>query len=165
MSEMDPRILEALKSRDPEERKKAVRALGQTFTSESLRYLATIYKRDPDYGVRRLAIHAGRHVKKMRAAGDWVSDDSDDVRFMTSEQPAVPNTSKSVAEEQSKGLMDKALDESIKGNFDQAETFVRQAFSINPGLAESSYYVGIASDVLNMDGEAAIAELTKPSDS
>lgn len=162
MESMDPRILEALRSDDPEERKKGVRALGQNFSNESLRYLATIYKRDPDYGVRRLAIHAGRHVKKMRAAGDWMADNDDkDVRFMTSEQPAISTDSLSDSERQAKGLMDRALDESIKQDFEKAEVLVRQAFKQHPDLKNDPYYVGIASDVLGMPAEEAIASLLK----
>ncbi|MDQ7027852.1 MAG: HEAT repeat domain-containing protein [Anaerolineae bacterium] len=161
MEELDSRIVEALKSQDPEERKKAVRALGQTTSSEALRYLATIYKKDPDEGVRNLAIKAGRHVKKMRAASDWVVND-DDIRFATSEQPVVSSTVSAAVQEQAKGLMDKALNESVKGDYDKAEGYARQAFQVNPDLQHDSYYVGIACDVMNMDSEEAVAALLTP---
>jgi hypothetical protein len=156
---MDPRIIEALKSRDPEERKKAVRALAQTHTTESLRYLATIYKKDPDASVRELAIKAGRHIKKTRAAVDWVGEG--DVRFSTKEVAAVSTVS-SVAQEQAKGLMDKALDESVKGNYEKAEQYARQAFQLNPDLQFDTYYLGIASDVMGMNEEEVIAALLNP---
>jgi hypothetical protein len=161
---MDPRIVEALKSRDPEERKKGVRALGQLLSSEALRYLATIYKQDPDAGVRELAVKAGRHVKKMRAAGDWMGHESDkDVRFGTNEVPAVPSSTVSaVSKEQAKGLIDKALDESVKGNYEKGEQYARQAFKLNPDLQFDSYSIGIASEVLGMSADEAIAALTAP---
>ena len=64
MESMDPRIVEALKSRDPEERKKGVRALGQLLSSEALRYLAhhagitleanASFKKSPTSGERQL---------------------------------------------------------------------------------------------------------------
>lgn len=161
MEELDPRIVEALKSRDPEERKKAVRALGQTTSTEALRYLATIYKKDPDVGVRNLAIKAGRHVKKMRASTNWAGDD-DDYRFSTSEQPVVSSNVSAVAQEQAKGLMDKALDESVKGDYDKAQEYARQAFQLNPDLQYDTYYVGVASDVMGMDSEEAVAALLTP---
>ena len=159
MEEMDPRIIEALKSRDPEERKKAVRALAQTQTTESLRYLATIYKKDPDASVRELAIKAGRHIKKSRAAVDWVGEG--DVRFSTNEIPAVSRVS-NVAQEQAKGLMDKALDESVKGNYEKAEEYVRQAFQLNPDLQFDTYYLGVASDVMGMNEDEVLAALLTP---
>ena len=160
---MDPRIVEALKSRDPEERKKGVRALGQLLSSEALRYLATIYKQDPDPGVRELAVKAGRHVKKMRAAGDWMGHENDkDFRFGTNEVPAVVSNVSPVNKEQAKGLMDKALDEAVKENFERAEELARQAFQLNPDLQFDSYYVGVAADVMGMSSDEAIAELTKP---
>jgi tetratricopeptide (TPR) repeat protein len=162
MEEMDPRIVEALKSRDPEERKKAVRALAQTHTAESLRYLATIYKKDPDPGVRDLAIKAGRHIKKERAAADWIG--GEDMRFSTNEQPAVSSGASAVAQEQAKGLMDKALDESVKGNYEKAEQYARQAFQLNPDLQYDSYYVGVASDVMGMEADEAVATLLTPSE-
>ena len=159
MEEMDPRIIEALKSRDPEERKKAVRALAQTHTTESLRYLATIFKKDPDASVRELAIKAGRHIKKTRAATDWVGEG--DVRFSTNEIPAVSRVS-NVAQEQAKGLMDKALDESVKSNYEKAEEYVRQAFKLNPDLQFDTYYLGIASDVMGMNEDEVLAVLLNP---
>ena len=163
MEEMDPRILEALKSRDPEERKKGVRALGQMLTGEALRYLATIYKKDPDPGVRELAVKAGRHVKKMRAAGEWMGHEDDkDIRFGTNEVPAVVSGVSAVNKEQAKGLMDKALDESVKGNYEKGEQYARQAFQLNPDLQFDSYYIGIASEVMGMSAEEAIAALLAP---
>jgi hypothetical protein len=161
---MDPRIVEALKSRDPEERKKGVRALGQLLSSEALRYLATIYKQDPDPGVRELAVKAGRHVKKMRAAGDWMGHEDDkDVRFGTNEVPAVTtSTVSAVAKEQAKGLMDRALDETVKGNYEKGVEYARQAFQLNPDLQFDSYYVGVASEVMGLSAEEAIAILTSP---
>jgi len=74
MDVTDPRIIQYIRSRDPEERMKAVRALGQVHSAEALRYLATIYAQDPDDLVRDLALQAGRHVKKMRAAAHWVGE-------------------------------------------------------------------------------------------
>jgi hypothetical protein len=163
MEAMDPRIVEALKSRDPEERKKGVRALGQMLSSEALRYLATIFKSDPDQGVRELAVKAGRHVKKMRAAGDWVGHDADkDVRFGTTEMAAVPSGVSAGDKEQAKGLLEKALDETVKGDYKKGEQYVRQAFQLNPDLQFDTYAVGVASDVLGMSADEALAALSKP---
>lgn len=160
MEEMDPRILQALKSRDPEERKKAVKALAQIHTQEALRYLATIYKTDPDPDVRELAIKAGRHVKKSRAEGEWFGESK--IRSTDEVAQAKPASKVSaVNQEQAKGLMDKALNESIQGNYDKAEEYARKAFQLNPDLQHDSYYAGIASEVMGMSTEEAIAELLR----
>ena len=100
----------------------------------------------------------------MRAAGDWMGHEADkDVRFGTNEVPAVPSsTISAVSKEQAKGLIDKALDESVKGNYEKGEQYARQAFKLNPDLQFDSYSIGIASEVLGMSADEAIAALTAP---
>lgn len=70
----DPIIFQSLKSRDPEERKKGVIALGRVKDREAWRYLATIYKNDPDPLVRDLALQAGKYIKHMEIHGEWTGE-------------------------------------------------------------------------------------------
>ena len=72
MVDFDPIIFQALKSPDPEERKKGVIALGRTGEREAMRYLATVYKNDSDIDVRLLALDAGKHIKRIMVQGDWI---------------------------------------------------------------------------------------------
>jgi HEAT repeat protein len=74
MADFDPIIFQALKSSNPEERKKAVIALGRTKDREAWRYLATIYKNDPDQMVRDLALQAGKYIKHMDVQAEWTGD-------------------------------------------------------------------------------------------
>lgn len=74
MADFDPIIFQALKSRDPEERKKGVIALGRTKDREAMRYLATIYKDDPDILVQDLALQAGKYIKHMGVQGEWTGN-------------------------------------------------------------------------------------------
>lgn len=69
---MNDEIFQLLRSEDPEDRKKAVRELAQLRDREVLRYLATVYKEDPDAEVRDLAVRAGKYVKKQMEAGEWM---------------------------------------------------------------------------------------------
>lgn len=71
MADFDPIIFQALKSRDPEERKKGCVALGRTGDREAWRYLATIYMQDPDPLVRDVALQAGKHIKHMEVHKEW----------------------------------------------------------------------------------------------
>jgi hypothetical protein len=125
-----------------------------------LRYLATIYKRDPDASVRELAIRAGRHIKKMRAAGDWVGEGAKERSIPQAEEVRSSSVS-AVDQERAKSLMDKALDDAVKGTYDRAEQLARQAFQLNPNLQYDSYYAGIASEVMGMEAQEAIAELLR----
>jgi len=158
MDEMDPRIFEFLKSRDPEERKRAVKALAQIPTAESLRYLATIYKKDPDPTVRELAIKAGQHVKKLQAAGGWMNSAGTDENAVEEEYTPRYEVS-AVDQQQAKGLMDKALDAVVQGNYERAEGFARKAFNLNPNLQFDSYYAGVAADIMGMEADDAIEAL------
>jgi hypothetical protein len=66
-----------------------------------------------------------------------------------------------VDQERAKSLMDKALDDAVKGTYDRAEQLARQAFQLNPDLQYDSYYAGIASEVMGMEAQEAIAELLR----
>ena len=67
----DPEIFTALKSPISAERKKGVIALGRIKDREAWRYLATIYKNDPDPLVRDLALQAGKYIKHMEVHNEW----------------------------------------------------------------------------------------------
>lgn len=72
MVDFDPIIFQSLRSTDPEERKKGVKALARTGNREALRYLATVYTQDPDPSVRQLALYGGKHIKQMAIQDDWM---------------------------------------------------------------------------------------------
>lgn len=153
----DPRIFKLLKSTDPEERKDGVRALARTGEREALRYLATIYKEDADPGVRELALQAGQHIKKSLEAQQWVGDKTDSAPVAS--QPK--STVAPAVAQQSKKLMDQAMELMMKGNYEKAEEAARKAFKMNPDLQHDQYYSGIASEVMDMPLEEAIAELLR----
>jgi HEAT repeat protein len=74
MANFDPMIFQALKSLSPEQRKKGVIALGRSKDREAWRYLATIFKDDPDELVRDLALQAGKYIKHMEVQDEWTGD-------------------------------------------------------------------------------------------
>jgi hypothetical protein len=154
----DPRIFQFLKSNDPEERKKGVKALARTGEREALRYLATIHKDDPDPEVRDLALKAGQHIKNAGTRDEW-SGTGDP---KTTAEMAVLKAAVSEADTKtSKKMMEQALDFAMKEEFEKAEVIVRKAFTLNPNLQYESYFTGIASDVMGMEVQEAVAELLK----
>ncbi len=156
MVDFDPRIFQSLRSKDPEERKKGVKALAQTGEREALRYLATIYKQDPDPGVRQLALDAGKHVKRLRIQGDWIGDG---MKKPTQEMKAVESSVPAADQKLSKKHLDDALEFVVNEQYDRAETLAVKAFALNPDLKHDPYYSGLASEVMGMPTEEAIAEI------
>lgn len=61
---IDPRIIQALSSGDPDKRKKAVAYLAKSLDREALPHLARVYKTDSDPEIRELAKKAGAYIQK-----------------------------------------------------------------------------------------------------
>ncbi|MEM9955519.1 MAG: HEAT repeat domain-containing protein [Chloroflexota bacterium] len=156
MVDFDPRIFKSLRSSDPEERKKGVRALAQTGEREAFRYLATVYKQDPDPEVRQLALDAGKHVKKMLIQSDWVGEG---IKNPTQEMKAIPSGVPEADQKQSKKMMDDALELVVNEQYEKAEALAVKAFAINPDLDQDPYYRGLASEIMGMPESQAIDEL------
>ncbi len=73
---IDPRIIQALSSSDPDKRKKAVAYLAKSLDRDALPYLAKVYKTDSDPEIRELAKKAGAYIQKN--APQPTIDESDD---------------------------------------------------------------------------------------
>lgn len=156
MAEFNPLIFKSLKSSDPEDRKKGVKALARTGEREALRYLATIYKEDPDPEVRQLALDGGKHVKRMMIQGDWVGDG---VKNPDKEAKAVASKIPAKNQKLSKKYMDDALEFVVNEDYERAEALAVKAFTLNPDLKHDLYYSGLASEVMGMPTEEAIATI------
>lgn len=156
MVEFDPLIFKSLRSSDPEERKKGIKALARTGEREALRYLATIYKEDPDPEVRQLALDGGKHVKRLLVQGDWVGEG---VKNPTQEMKAVKSSVPEKDQKLSKKYMDDALEFVVNEDYERAENLAKKAFALNPDLKHDPYYSGLASEVMGMPTEEAIATL------
>ena len=152
----DPRIFQLLKSDDPEERKKGIKALARTGDREALRYLATIYKEDPEPDVRDLALKAGQHIKNMGTKDEWTGTGD----FRATAEMAIPKAAVPEGDvKTSKQMMEQALQLGMSSNYEKAEVLVRKAFTLNPNLQYESYFRGIATDVMGTEWEEAAKEL------
>jgi tetratricopeptide (TPR) repeat protein len=60
---MIEKLIRQLESPDPKQRMKAIKALAKTGDRAALKPLLRVYKSDPDDGVRKLALKAGRYIK------------------------------------------------------------------------------------------------------
>jgi HEAT repeat protein len=157
---MNDEIFQLLRSKNPDDRKQAIRELAQLRDREVLRYLATVYKEDPDAEVRDMAIRAGKYVKKQLEAGEWTTDPVSSTANAPAKtsSPARTSTDDPNAT-RARALMDKAMDESVRGNYDSARKQAEQAFALYPALRHDSYYTSLASEVMGMPVEEAVAAL------
>jgi len=73
---IDPRIIQALSSGDPDKRKKAVAYLAKSLDRDALPHLARVYKTDSDPEIRELAKKAGAYIQKN--APQQIVDEPDD---------------------------------------------------------------------------------------
>lgn len=156
MANFDSKIFQALRSLDPEERKKGVIALGRSQNREAFRYLATIYMDDLDDSVRQLALDAGKHIKRMEIENEWMGSG---LKSSTQEMRAAQVAVSDEDEKQSKKHIDEAITLSHNQDYDRAEELVVTAFKLNPNLQNDSYYSGLASEVMGMNTNDAIAEI------
>lgn len=156
MVEFDPLIFKSLRSSNPDERKKGVKALARTGKREALRYLATIYKEDPDPDVRQLALDGGKHVKRLMVQGDWVGEG---IKHPTQEMKAVGSTIPEKDQTLSKKHMDDAFEFVVNEDYERAEGLAKKAFTLNPDLKHDPYYSNLAGEIMGMPAEEAIAAL------
>lgn len=153
--ELDPKIFEYLKKSDPEERKKAVKALAQTEDKSAIPVLAKIYEKDPDADVREMALRAGRHIKKQLHAGNWLSHENENAVYVE-----VSDDTKREA----RRLLNKGLQATFAGDYDTAQDLVIQGFIMNPNLQHDREARRVAADVFRMKEQEAIDLIMNPDD-
>ncbi len=73
---IDPRIIQALGSSDPDKRKKAVALLAKSLDRDALPHLARVYKTDSDLEIRELAKKAGAYIQKNAPSLASTDDDN-----------------------------------------------------------------------------------------
>jgi len=182
---MNNEIRNLLESADPQDRMDGVKQLAREGTNADLKFLAALYKSDPDPDVRDLALKAGRYIKKREAAAEWEADaggndpymqdedsydyyeeedadDAADAGDEASEKPKRKPVEKDVSPrdaERAQQLIEQAMTLSTRGRDDKAEIALRKAFALDPNLQFDQYSAGVAGDLLGMHQELAVEEL------
>lgn len=157
---MDNRILKLLESSNPEDRKRAIKAMAKSETSEeALRKLVSIYKTDPDPDVQQLALAAGRRIRQMQKEQEW---EGGGAKRQPVEKKAVAPTV-DVAEmdaKKSKMLLDRAMNALVEADYDKARDFTLQAYELNPNIVNDDYSMGLISSVLEVPKEEVLPTLS-----
>ncbi len=155
-----------LKSRNPEDRKKAVKMLAKRQDEASLKVLAQIYKTDSDADVRDLAQKSARYVlaklKEAKESGGATDSGGGSASPFTADPAVVVPKKVKVTEkdiERAKSFTAEALDHNMRGDNAKAIKALERALRTNPNLKTDAYFKSVASSVTELDGEAAVETL------
>lgn len=173
-----------LRSRDPEQRKAAIRAMARDMHDDPeivLKLLETVYKKDPDPEVRYAALQAGRYLHKFvpermkmperSKLSDFkaAAESSGSASYGESRGYApqadspliepVPVSDKQI--EKGNELKKLAFDANMRGETKKAINLLRQAFKTNPNLMRNGHALSLACTFTGIkDGREAVAAIT-----
>ncbi len=142
--------IKQLKSKDPEERKKAIRTVAKAADRNALKQLAIMAGDDPDPKLRKLAQQAGVYIRQK--IGEIPTDKSDNGK-----------PEKYVIEErdlkQAQRLMQVATTANMQGENARAIMLLAKARDLNPNLLNDGYFISLAEQTTGMEGQAAVQAL------
>lgn len=151
---MDDQILDLLASENPNDRKRAVKALAQSGEAEALDYLADAYKFEDDPEVKALIVKAGKYIKKQQQAPKWEAQEVDEPE---SDEPEPEHVEISpMQEKRAESLFGNAMNFVVRGENDEALKQLKKALEVNPNLRYDARVKGLASEILNTTGDAAM---------
>nr|PZN52675.1 MAG: hypothetical protein DIU68_14065 [Chloroflexota bacterium] len=142
-----------LDSADIEQRRQAIIALGRSKQPAALKPLAEVYRRETDQELRELALRAGRYIK---AQAGQQSESASQVT-QTIDEPAspalvdAPRPVSERAERAARAAIEDALSFQTHGDIARAIRSVKKAYQHNPQLIKDTFFLGLATSLLNCD--------------
>jgi predicted esterase len=146
---LEQKHLDGLVSSDPAQRKQAIIEVSRASNPDALKWLAEIYRHDPEPELRELALKAGRHIKATSTPQPPVVD-------MPS---ATPTTSVSIEDSREKWLYDRAMDYLVMGDRVKAAGELRKLLARNPNLGSNSSVLLLAGQITGQPPEQAVESL------
>ncbi|MFW5771687.1 MAG: hypothetical protein ACOCZH_00080 [Phototrophicaceae bacterium] len=136
-----------LKSKDVDERKRAVRAVARAVDKSALRQLAFMAGDDPDKEVRRLARAAGIYIRQqLGEIPDKVDENGEPVSVNVDDRTAAL----------AQRYLEVAMSANMAGERARVLKLLSKAISLNPNLRDEPYFVSLAEQATRLDGPAAI---------
>jgi hypothetical protein len=173
---IDQNIIKLTKDRNPEERKRAVKLLAQTANTESLPYLADLYKNDPDAEVRELALKAGRYIKKQTGTlpnmttGEYMAVSASDspsnarefsYKYGDEEDERMHTASPDSPENKARAMMEEAIRFFENNDDKRAQIKARNAFAEFPDFKHDHYYMDWLAKIFDVPQEEALRTLVE----
>jgi len=151
------KAIQALKSRDPNLRRRAIKALGKSLNVDALPHLHDVYRNDEDPDIRELARKAGAYIQKNtrpiyedEGYDDGYGEDLYDP-YGAEEETATPGMD----------LIDQALDQYTVARYEDAQATLQQAFTRYPALIRNSEARSTAAQITGQPADVAIRALTR----
>jgi hypothetical protein len=162
---MDEQTKQLLNSRNPDDRKKAIRIMAQSKDESALPYLAALYKTETDPEIKDLVVQAGRYIRKQLEAtqSDNVMPNSANMDDMPKPKRERVDVSEA-NEKKAHALLDRAMSFIGAREADaekQAQDLVRKAYALNPNIRFDPYYKGIVGQAFSMDAEDVLDALDR----
>lgn len=146
-----------LRSRDPAQRKVAVKAAARNKDRSVLKQLAVMAGDDPDPAIRELARKAGVYIRQQH--GELQPDvEASSVATDKNGKPAeVPVSDKAAA--QARQLVSAAMSAQINDDRARAVKELRKAIELDPNLRQDAYFTSLCEQATGKQGQEAFQEL------
>ncbi|MDX2076455.1 MAG: hypothetical protein SFZ02_08510 [bacterium] len=146
--------IKKLRSKDPAERKTAIRAIAKSLDRTALHQLAVMSADDPDLEIRKLAQQAGVYIRQKIG----------DIEPEPTPQPPKSSSSKRVQVDdvnakKAQELMTYASYQSENGDKAKAMKALVKAATLDPNLLNDTFYMSLSESLTNLEGMAAIKAL------
>lgn len=149
-------LIRQLKDKDPAQRRAAILALGNSKDKRALKYLAEVYRNDPDPALQQLAYKAGAFIKKHgEAEADSSTYQSPEPEFESQPRHDMPVKVSDKDKDRAQGYLDRALDFHMNGNKAQVAENLLKALQYNPNLRKDSVAAGLAAETFGRNADEA----------
>lgn len=142
---MNKEIIRLLKSSNPQDRIRGIRELEQSGHPDTIKILGSLYKKETDPNVKKLAAQTARKIKEAQANDPGFFD-------------AAP-TGSGYDPEQAKVYLERAMDCVIDLQAEEARQWGQKAFAADPDLANDEYAQGVAAEITGVDKSIAVETL------
>ncbi|HRF97776.1 MAG TPA: hypothetical protein PLZ51_21360, partial [Aggregatilineales bacterium] len=141
--------IKKLRSKDPAERKTAIRGIAKSLDRTALHQLAVMSADDPDPEIRKLAQQAGVYIRQKVG----------DIEPETTSQPTSSKSSSSkraqvdpANEKKAQELMTYASYQADNGDKTKAMKALVKAAVLDPNLLNESFYMSLSESLTNLEG-------------
>lgn len=144
-----------LKSRDPAERKAAIRAVARAKDRNALKQLARMASDDHDKEIQKLAAQAVTYIR--RQLGEIPAEGGKDSKQAGKEAAKVGVSEQDEAK--ARRAVGNAQTFLMQNDKSKAASLLRKALQLNPNLRSDSYLLSLAEEITGAEGPEAIASL------
>lgn len=152
---MDENISRLIDSDNPQDRKRAIQLLVKEGTQEALTYLSALYRDETDPEIRKMAVEAGKRIRKQQQEAQWVGEGDPSIGEIAKKKNPPPETVpiSEMQRTRAESLVELALNRDVAGDNVAARRHMSKALQVNPNLLNDQYTLGIAAEIFGVNAE------------